>query len=217
MVAVIFAILYSYSAKWKEREARKRAITILCAGDSITAGEYPAFLQEMVNKIEENIYVLNRGVNGHTSGEYMRYMKQTKLVETAEPDFVLLQLGTNDIRIDIDHTSTPQFYKNMEYIVLMFKMHTNRNGSHPIVLLGTIPPIVAEEPGFYNKESMQRAVAEINPAIIKLAKENDCAVVDNYKLFVDNPSLLPGIHPSFEGHKALAENWYKAIRPYIEK
>ena len=217
MVAIIFVILYSYSSKRKEGEAQKRAITILCAGDSITAGEYPAFLQEMVNRIGKNIYVLNRGVPGHTSGEYRSYMKQTKLVEDTEPDFVLLQLGTNDTRIDSDHTPTPLFYKNMEYIILSFKMHTNRNGAHPLVFLGTIPPIVEEEPGFLNKESAERVVAEINPAIAKLAKENDCPLADNYKFFIDNPSLLPGIHPSLDGYKALAENWFKAIRPYIEK
>jgi len=215
LVSIIFAIFYGYTAKQKEKGTAKRAITVLCAGDSITAAEYPAYLQEMLRKIDKNIFVLNRGIIGNTSGEYLRYMKQTRLVETTEPDYVLLQLGTNDVRIDTNHTSTDEFYKNMDYIIGMFKTHANRNGSRPLVLIATIPPIVVEEPFYFDKESARRVVNEINPAIVKLAQENQCPVVDNYKLFTGNLSLLPDIHPNDAGYKALAENWFKALQPYL--
>jgi lysophospholipase L1-like esterase len=218
VVLLIVAILYFYGLQHKHSVSEKHATTILCAGDSITAGtdgSYPEFLQQMLDRSGKHVFVVNRGTPGNTSGEYIHYLKQTKLIDSLDIDIVLLQLGTNDVRIDTDHTTTDMFYKNMEYIIGMFRTHTNRDGSHPMVMLATIPPIVVTLPLHFTEESARRVVTEINPAIKKLASENQCPLVDQYALFVERPTLLPNIHPNQDGYIAMAEIWFNALQPYL--
>jgi len=131
-------------------------------------------------------------------------------------DFVLLQLGTNDVRIDSDHLATNKFINNMKQIIHKFKTHKNKDMSHPKIFLSTIPPIIIKIPKFFNENSALRVEKEINPAIIKIGREEGCPVLDNHKLFVENPFLLPEIHPNEDGYKAMAKNWFNMLKPYID-
>ncbi|OGF66653.1 MAG: hypothetical protein A2Y62_20095 [Candidatus Fischerbacteria bacterium RBG_13_37_8] len=214
--AIVLLLVCVYIIR-KTSPIEKKGIYIVCAGDSITAASYPENLEAIfhLKKLGRKIEVINRGIPGHTSGQYLAYLQKSKILDSTIINIVLLQLGTNDVRIDTDHTGTEQFYNNMRTIINLFKSHTNSDLSHPEVFLSTIPPIVVEVPGFFNGESKRRVVEEINPAIFQLGEETHCPVLDNYALFMQNPKLLPEIHPNDEGYRAIADNWYKMLKPFI--
>ena len=81
---------------------------------------------------------------GDNSGQYLRFLESHKsaLADT-HPDFILLQLGTNDVRLDGDLTETPAFERNMRAIVAVFRGFSNRRGDESALLLATIPPVPA--------------------------------------------------------------------------
>jgi lysophospholipase L1-like esterase len=188
---------------------------ILCAGDSLTEAGYPLHLARILKEEGIRAKVLNFGKSGRTSGEYLRFLQEKK-EEMAEslPDFVLIQLGTNDVRTDHDRTSAEAFFGNMNKIIRHFSGFKNRREKTPQILLATIPPIPEGTPFPFSSESVKRVTEEINPLIQNIAAENNIILVDNYSTFVDNPYLLPEVHPSDEGYRAMAVNWHLALKKF---
>jgi lysophospholipase L1-like esterase len=186
---------------------------VLCAGDSITEFGYPPFLDRLLKETGIRAKVVNEGKSGHTSGEYLRFLQEKKS-DMAEhrPDFVLLQLGTNDVRIDHDQTSTDEFNAQMREIIRLFREFKTRKGKTPRILLATIPPIPEGTPFPFSAESAKRVTQEINPLIQKIAQEENLTRIDNHSVFLDSPQLLPDVHPSDQGYRALARNWYNALK-----
>ena len=210
LLAAVLALFFCSSAK--------PAFIILCAGDSITDSEYPRHLHRLFSQEGWRVRVLNYGRKGNTSGEYLRFLEQQKsALALARPDFVLLQLGTNDVRVDGDSTSAGDFARNMKAIMAIFRGFRNRNGGQTEVLLGLIPPI-PEGVGFpFGARSGERGRQEINPLLEKIAAEEKAVLVDNCSLFLKQPQLLSGVHPTSQGYKALAENWREALKPFLGK
>jgi lysophospholipase L1-like esterase len=193
--------------------SKSTGIIIFCAGDSITEAGYTSFLHKILNREGIRNKVLNRGRSGNNSREYLQILKknQTAWAESF-PDFVLLQLGTNDVRIDQDRTSAAEFRRNMKEIILLFRGFRTRTGKSPLILLATIPPIPEGTPYPFDSASRRRVWEEINPLIEKIAQEENLPLVDNFTLFLNTPRLLPEVHPSKEGYEVLANNWYEALK-----
>lgn len=185
---------------------------VLCAGDSLTEAGYPKFLDRLLKEEGIRARVINYGKSGHTSGEYLRFLKEKKsdLAEN-HPDFVLLQLGTNDVRTDHDRTSAEDFYDHMKEIIRLFQDFKTRSGKNPRILLATIPPVPGGTPFPFSPKSGNRVTEEINPIIYKIAAEEKCSLVDNFSIFLNSPQLLPEVHPSDQGYKAMAKNWHNAL------
>jgi len=196
----------------------RRAVVILCAGDSLTDSEYPRDLERLLRAEGYYAKVLNRGRKGNTSGEYLRYLEGRRASLAEEhPDFVLLQLGTNDVRLDGDLTPTADFGRNMRAIVSVFSGFSTRSGGRPAILLALIPP-VPETVGFpFGPASRERIAAEINPLLREIAREEHLVLVDNGSLFAASPELLPGVLPTAEGYRRLARNWRDALAPLLKK
>jgi lysophospholipase L1-like esterase len=195
-----------------------RGIIVLCAGDSITAEAYPHFLQRIFNSEGRKAKVLNFGRNGHTSGEYLSFLEKNRArLEAASPDFVLLELGTNDVRADIDLTPTPVFKSNMKKIIEIFRGFKSRSGKTTVILLATIPPIPDGTPFPFTPESVARVEAEINPALKSISQEERIPLVDHFALFSKEPGLLRGVHPTPEGYRRLARHWFEALQPFLSK
>ena len=193
-----------------------RGLIILCAGDSLTDSEYPRHLHRLLAREGRRTRVLNGGRKGNTSGEFWRYLKQRGPALAREhPDFVLLQLGTNDVRVDGDHTPADTFANNMRKIIGLFREFTDRRGERARILLATIPPLPERYSFPFGPESAGRVVREINPLIQKIAAEEQLVLVDNYGLFLRSPELLPDVHPSSAGYRLLARNWYDALKPLL--
>lgn len=188
---------------------------ILCAGDSITAASYPRRLKELLERDGQRVQVINAGVKGDSTAEYLRFLERSRIVERSEPRWVLLQLGTNDLRIDSHATTTPQFRKNLEAILDRIERQRNRDGSAPRVLLATIPPIPVEVRWHFDAASRARVEAEINPAIRAIARNRGLALADHHALFASRPELLPDVHPSEEGYRELAAAWHRVLLPLL--
>jgi len=194
-----------------------RGFIILCAGDSITAEAYPHFLQRLFSRDGIRARVLNYGRSGFTSGEYRAFLeKHIDRMSREHPDAVLLQLGTNDVRVDGDRTAAADFAANMKAITAAFRGLRSRSGRPSLLIVATIPPVPAGTPLPFSEESVRRVEEEINPAIRSLADAEDLPLVDNHGFFLSRPELLPGVHPSREGYQALASNWYGSLRPRLD-
>jgi lysophospholipase L1-like esterase len=186
---------------------------IFCAGDSITEVGYPKFLGQILKEEGIRAKVVNQGKSGFNSKEYLVYLQKNKTaLANNQPDFICLQLGTNDVRIDHDHTTSEEFYANMKEIIGIFRDFHTRSGKKPKILIAQVPPIPDGVPFPFSPLSAKRVHEEINPMIQKLAKEEKLSLVDNFSLFMDNPQLLPEVHPSNQGYEALAQNWYNGLK-----
>ncbi len=193
-----------------------RSIIVLCAGDSITAAAYPRLLESLLNEGGIRAKVVNYGRNGNTSGEYLSFLlKSREDLARQHPDFVLLQLGTNDVRVDGDSTPTEVFGTNMQKIVGIFRTFRNLDGKRSVVLMATIPPVPPAAGPPFSGRSRERVSSDINPLIREICQKEKIALVDNYSLFVGSPELLPDVHPNQEGYVRLARNWYQALKSLL--
>lgn len=188
---------------------------ILCAGDSITAASYPKHLKQLMIEDGIPVQVINAGVKGDSTAEYIRFLERSQIIERTAPHWVLLQLGTNDLRIDSHATTTEQFQRNLEAIIERFGRLRLRDGSSPEIILATIPPIPVEVPWQFNARSRTRVETEINPAIRTIARRRQLILVDVHAVFAARPHLLPEIHPNEEGYRVLALTWHRVLKPRI--
>ncbi len=195
----------------------QRGVIVLCAGDSLTESPYPRFLKKFFISEGIRAKVFNYGQSGHTTGEYLDYLQKNKEpLASAHPDFICILLGTNDVRNDHDRTSKEQFYSNMKDIICIFSQFKDPDGKNSRILLSTIPPIPEDVPFPFSPESQSRVSREINPLILKIGKEENLPVVDNTTLFINEPNLLPEVHPNEEGYRLMAQNWFKALQLLIK-
>jgi len=191
---------------------------ILCAGDSITEAEYPRHLRRLLSQDGCRVQVHNYGRKGNNSREYLRFLEEKqKDLARLQPEFVLLELGTNDVRGDSDFTPAAEFDRTMRKIITVFEGFRNRKGMKPQILLATIPPLPESLPPPFAPGSAERVVEEINPILKKIAADYNLILVDNYALFLENPGLLPDVHPTSEGYRLLARNWRDHLRPLLSK
>jgi lysophospholipase L1-like esterase len=188
---------------------------VLCAGDSITAASYPKHLSGLLKRDGLRAQVINAGVDGHSTAEYIRFLERSRIVERSAPNWVLLQLGTNDLRIDSHATTTEQFSRNLEAILDRIGRYRHADGSPPRVLLATIPPIPLEVRWHFDAGSRARVEKEINPAIRAIAARRGLVLADIHALFAGRPDLLPEVHPSEEGYRELAASWHRILAPLI--
>ncbi len=196
-----------------------RGVIIFCAGDSLTSKAYPHFLQRLFNADGIAARVINHGVSGDTSGEYLSFLRNPSRAEALmwdRPDIILIQLGTNDVRLDGDFLSTDQFVANMRQIIMFFKDFISRTADPSRIVLALIPPIPENTSFPFSPESARRVRQEINPAIARLAGEYGLPLVDNYRIFFDRPDLLPGVHPTRDGFRLMAGNWYATIKEILK-
>ncbi|MBN2199795.1 MAG: SGNH/GDSL hydrolase family protein [Candidatus Aminicenantes bacterium] len=193
-------------------------VIVLCAGDSLTEGGYPRYLRRLLEKGGVRARVLNYGRSGNTSGEYLSFLERAgRRLAAEKPDFILLQLGTNDVRIDGDRTGAAEFERNMRRIIKMFKGFRSRRGRAPRIFLALVPPVPPGVAYPFADESSVRVEAEINPLLLRLAGELGLDLVDNFTLFTEEPKLLPDVHPTPEGYRRLAVSWHAALKPHLPR
>lgn len=193
------------------------SVTVVCMGDSLTSssyGNYPSHLKKLFarKKIESKIVSLARP--GNTSGEYLKYIKNSDPLKNIKSDMVVLMLGTNDVRVDGDRTSTPAFISNMLQIIRRIKLSVKDQGKEIKIFIATPPPIFVTDLATFNEESVTRIKTEIVPAIKKISNDEKLFLIDINNFFNENRSLLPGIHPSPAGYYKMAKFIFKNM---IEK
>jgi acyl-CoA thioesterase-1 len=184
------------------------AKTILVLGDSLAAGAgvdpseaFPALIQNKIQEANWNYRVVNAGVSGDTSaGGLARigWLLKQKI------DVLILELGGNDGLRGVPVAATKT---NLQSVIDRVKQ---KYPQAQVVIAGMqMPPNLGED--------YTRAFRNIYP---ELAATNHAALV---------PFLLEGvggkpqlnqpdhIHPTAEGHKIVADNVWKVLRPLLEK
>ena len=183
--------------------------TILCFGDSITAGygldddndAYPALLQQKLDSLDLNYTVINSGVSGETTAGGR---SRIDWVIKQNVDLFLLELGAND---GLRGVALSETRANLQAIINVVK---EKSPSTTIILAGMeLPPNMGQE---YTTKFRQlyADIAEQNnlefiPFILK-----DVGGIPEL-------NLGDGIHPNEEGHKILANTVWETLEPLVMK
>lgn len=182
--------------------------TLLVLGDSIAAGygldreeAFPALIEEKIKEAGLNYRVINAGESGDTTAGGLRRISW----HLRQPiDVVLLELGGNDGLRGIAPEETE---KNLQGIIDKVRA---KYPEAKIVIAGMEMP----------KNMGEEYVSKFREVFPKIAKENSAALV---------PFLLEGIagkaefnqpdriHPTAEGHRIVANNVWKVLKPVLER
>ena len=182
--------------------------TILCFGDSITAGyglddnndAFPALLQQKIDALNLNYTVINLGVSGETTAGGK---SRIDWIMNQSADIFLLELGAND---GLRGVALSETRANLQAIINVVK---EKSPKTTIILAGMeLPPNMG-----------QAYTTEFRQMYADLAKQNELEFIPFILKDVGGiPSLNQGdgIHPNVEGHKILAETVWETLRPLLD-
>jgi len=188
---------------------KKTTKTILCFGDSITAGyglddsadAYPAVLQSKIDSLGLEYTVINSGVSGETTAGGR---SRLGWILNQSVDIFLLELGANDGLRGIPLTETRA---NLQAIIDMIQQ---KSPDTKIILAGMeLPPNMGQD-----------YTTEFRTVFADLAKENNLAFIPFILKDVGGIAELnqnDGIHPTVEGHKIVAENVWEVLEPIVRQ
>jgi lysophospholipase L1-like esterase len=189
VVLLGYRIFFSTSA---ENDTVSIGDTIICFGDSLTAGtgaskgkDYPSQLSKLISKP-----VINAGVPGDTTARALIRLDQDVLSRL--PDMVLITLGGNDLK---NGTSKDVAFENLKKIV-----ESIQNQGARVIVGGLKFPLRDRGFGKGYEELSDQTGAILIPNILE-------DVIGNRKLMSDP------IHPNDAGYKVIAERFFEAMRP----
>lgn len=181
-----------------------KTLKIMFIGDSLTAGyglsreaAYPAQLQDLFRSAGYSVEVVNGGVSGDTTKGGLRRLKwQLK----AQPDWVVLALGGNDMLRGIPPEKTEE---HLEEMIRYLKSQNKKIFLFGMQASGTLGESFVEE---FNSIYPRLARKHSTPYLpLFIAK-----VVNKPKL-----NLKDGIHPNAEGQKIVAKDVFEFLQPHL--
>ena len=177
--------------------------TIVCFGDSITAGYavrrgFPSFLLESLRQRfpDSKIEMINSGISGDTSQDGLGRLDWAVL--SYEPDLVTINFGINDCVLGL---SLEEFEMNLVEMVRRI-----RAGPDSEILLLSSQPL--ESPPY------DQRVLDYYQTVETVAKEMNVGFVDVYGAWMKRVQagmpldslILPGLdHPNEAGYRIIAE------------
>jgi acyl-CoA thioesterase-1 len=182
------------------------ARTLVCFGDSITAGygldankSYPADLEKLLNKRGYSFHVLNQGVSGNTTKDAVARVNS---IVALHPEVVVLEFGGNDgLRgLPLDLTR-----RNLDSVLT-----TLQSAKIRILLVGiTLPPN-------YGAEYIQSFNAVYREAA---AKHHVALMPMLYDGIYTVPGTIQedGIHPTAKGSELIAEHMLPLLFSMLRK
>ena len=201
-----FFILIFSMQLWEPCFGQSQKKGILFFGNSLTAGlgldpnqAFPNLIQGMIDESGGNYSVINAGLSGETSAGGL---DRIDWVMIQSFDIFILELGANDGLRGLPLESTRS---NLQGIIDKVK---GKNPDANILIAGMmVPPNMGEEYGdefvrIYH-ELAQQNNAQLIPFLLDgVAGDPDLNLAD-------------GIHPNTEGHKIVAENVWKVLKPLL--
>lgn len=187
--------------------ANTNSKTILCFGDSITAGyglddsndAYPAVLQQKIDSLNLDYTVINSGVSGETTAGGK---SRIDWVIKQNMNIFLLELGAND---GLRGVTLSETRSNLQAIIDVVR---EKSPETTIILAGMeLPPNMGQD---YTKEFRQ--------LYADLAEKNNLTFIPFILKDVGGiPSLnqSDGIHPTIEGHKIVANTVWETLEPLL--
>ncbi len=183
---------------------------IACMGDSITnMTAYPADLQALVgsHSIVENFGYNGAAVNFYSDRTYY-FSDSYKEARTFQPNKVIIMLGTNDARTNLND-AIGNFTINYEYMIQHMINGTRRFTSQPQIFLVIPPPI------FQNNLNLTISIytEQIIPKIRQVANDFGLSIIDVYTPLANHPEYFSdGVHPNIQGAQIIANTIYQAIK-----
>lgn len=191
--------------------AYKAPVRVACIGDSITQGagagkgkSYPSQLQALLG---DSWKVDNFGVSGRTllkKGDHPYWIEKAyQEALKAEPDVVIIMLGTNDTKAQ-NWKFESEFVADYTELVKSFQALA----SHPQVYV--CRPCPVPEPGNYgiNETNVKEEIKRVD----QLAADMKLGGIDMHAALVDRPQLLPDrVHPNAEGAGEMAKAAFKVL------
>jgi acyl-CoA thioesterase-1 len=186
--------------------AQKSTPTIVCFGDSLTAGHgasaghsYPDYLQQLLDSHGYHYRVVNMGISGDTSKDGVTRLNS---VLAAHPAITVVEFGGNDVLRGLPITATRA---NLDHIVA-----TLQHAGIKVALAGiTIPPN-------YGSDYIQA----INETYVLAAKKFNVPLLP---FILTNVYTIPGaiqsdgIHPTDKGNALVAQNIFTLLKPMLHK
>lgn len=181
---------------------------VVVLGDSLAAGygvepqeAFPALLQQKVDASGLKFTVVNAGVSGNTSADGLA---RIDWLLKRRIDVLVLELGGNDGLRGVPVTAMQD---NLQAIIERIKQ---RYPEARIVVAGMrLPPNLGND----YTERFRKVFPE-------LAKKNNATLIPFLLEGVGGKPLLnqdDHIHPTADGHKIVAENVWKVLKPVLEK
>lgn len=182
--------------------------TILCFGDSITAGyglednqdAYPGILQKRIDSLNLNFQVINSGVSGETTAGGK---SRIDWILNQPIDIFLLELGANDGLRGVPVSETKS---NLQEIINLVQ---EKQPQTKIILAGMeLPPNLGET---YTKD--------FRNLFADLAQKNNLAFIPFILKEVGGDPTLnqgDGIHPNLKGHKVVANTVWEILYPLMK-
>ncbi|TXE20358.1 arylesterase [Psychroserpens burtonensis] len=189
--------------------ATNKIKTILCFGDSITAGyglddtndAFPALLQQKIDSLGVNYTVINSGLSGETSAG-----GKSRIDWILKQDIAIfvLELGAND---GLRGVALSETRSNLQFIIDVVQQ---KSEDTTIVLAGMeLPPNMGQA---YTKEFRQIYAV--------LAQENQLEFIPFILKDVGGIASLnqsDGIHPTVKGHQIVANTVWEVLKPLVKE
>jgi acyl-CoA thioesterase-1 len=181
--------------------------TILCFGDSITAGyglddvsdAFPGLIQSKIDSLGLDYVVVNSGLSGETSAGGR---SRIEWVLKQDISIFLLELGANDGLRGVPLTETRA---NLQAIIDAVR---SKDPKITVILAGMeLPPNMGQD-----------YTSEFRLIFSDLAKKNDLKFIPFILKDVGGIAELnqsDGIHPTVEGHKILANTVWEVLGTVI--
>ncbi len=179
---------------------------IIILGDSLTEGygvaqnaAFPALLQNKILNDKLNWVLTSSGSSGSTSASGL---ERIKWIAKNKPDVVLLLLGSNDGLRGLKTTETE---KNLNATITWAKSEKIK------IILGQL-----YMPPNYGKKYTDD-FAKVYSAVAKKNKVPLLGFLLEQIAGKPEFNLNDGIHPNEKGHKIVADNMYKELKPILLK
>lgn len=185
----------------------EKSNTILCFGDSITAGygledsndAFPAILQQKIDALDLNYTVINSGLSGETTAGGK---SRINWVMNQDVSVFVLELGANDGLRGVPLSETRL---NLQAIIDVVK---GKSPETTIILAGMeLPPNMGQD-----------YTSEFRAIYVDLAAKNNLKFIPFILKDVGGIEKLnqsDGIHPTVEGHKIVANTVWEVLEPLI--
>ena len=209
---------------------KKDIIHVACLGDSITFGtgsadptihSYPAYYQKMLGY---DYYVEKYGAPSNSlietdSPSYLNHAYFTKSAE-ANPDVVIVMLGTNDTRptrwADSAHKDWSNPVRSQTFLASGDKLVANyRNVNPDVQIIFATCPYVPQAADW-----TANLINYGNPHIKQVAANNNCQVIDIFSYTKKNVTMFTGgdgLHLKDEKYEMLAQGFYELTKDIIKK
>lgn len=234
----------NYLVNHASAEEEKTQYRIMPLGDSITAGYCPGsdyqfggYRMYLADSLEKNGFagyfdfvgkwntgegydMDNNGTNGvmiandDWGDSITTDILENGILDTYQPDIILLQIGTNDILGQDESIALREVSKINERLENLINIIIENMKEDAIIFLASIPYMEGSRYEQYNDD-----VTDYNLYIQQLVESKQAE--DQKIYFVDINSAVSegqyvdGVHPDQEGYAQMGELWYETIMAYF--